>query len=201
VPKLTDRNLRAGFGRQGRKRDGKVAQTFGLLMFLGMVVLLIVFLVSQVEELPYRAGWSGVPGTVSAVFCETEGSGKSTHLVCDGEFRQTGGSTPPVAVTIEGSNYFDGNRGYPARLQPDGQTVSVVGSKTVVYLLAGMAGTLAILSFLGGYLVLGLIMFIRRRLGRFRKPSKFVGLLPACLAGLFIVLAIAGWIVAASLSF
>lgn len=146
VPKLTERNsnLRR---RSGRKPPGKVATVIGALSIMGILALAVSGFVSLTEELPYRAGWAGTPGTLSLVMCRTVGSGKNQHTDCDGEFR-VDAQTPPTLVSIEGDSTYSMSRAYPARLQSDGETASVVGGKSVAFILGGM---FAVLGFTVGF--------------------------------------------------
>lgn len=129
--------------------------TIGILSILVCLGVAIAGFVSVTVELPYRAGWAGTPGTVSSITCETVGSGKSQHTDCDGEFR-AGAGAPTVFVSIEGDSTYAAQRVYSARLHSDGETVSIVGAKSVTYILGGLFAVLGAVDLFG----LGLLMSI-----------------------------------------
>jgi hypothetical protein len=186
--------------RRVRKPPGKIAMTFAWIFITLLCVGAVALFVSTVVELPYRAGWSGVAGTVSLVSCQTTGSGRDVHPVCTGVFVPDADNTQARDVTIEGSNSFAAHRTYPARLHSDGATVSVVGAKLVANILAGMSAALMLVVFFDGYFVFVVILTVARRLGRVWRPSKLKGLLPAIVAAVLGLFAIAGAVVGANLS-
>lgn len=205
VPKLTDSNSnllrRPARMPTGRKPPGKVMLTIGMLSILICLAVAIGGFVSLANELPYRAGWAGTPGTVSLVLCRTVGSGKSKHTDCDGEF-QADSQASPKFVGIEGDNTYSMLRAYPARLHSDGQTVSVVGGKTVAFILGGMFTVLAFIVGIGWLMVYGAIGVIMRRwVGWVWRPRRSVGAVPMMVAGVLLLFGLAGGIVGSVLSF
>jgi hypothetical protein len=200
VPKLNGSNSNLGRSRRS-KPPGKFAVTIGLVFVAIFLGVSIAGFVGLVVELQYRAGWVGTPGTVSMVSCETVRSGRSEHTDCDGEF-QSGDGSAPTLVSIEGNNTYASDRGYAARLHSDGQTVSVVGGKTVAYVLGGMFATLGLIVFIGWFGVAGIIGFvIRHRLGRPWRLGKRAALAPLIASGVLLVFGIVGGIVGGSLGF
>ncbi|HEX3783639.1 MAG TPA: hypothetical protein VHX38_28575 [Pseudonocardiaceae bacterium] len=198
IPKLTGGNSNLRRSRR-RKPPGKVVITIGVLSFVFCLVLAIGEFVSTTEELPYRAGWAGTPGTVSSVSCQTEGSGRDEYTLCEGVFR-TDSPAQPMLVSIEGDSTYASDRGYPARLHSDGQTVSVVGGKAVVYILGGMLAILGFVVFLGGMMLIAIVGFaIRRRRGRRWQPSKRIVLAPMITGGVLLGFGIIGGVVGAAL--
>jgi hypothetical protein len=113
-------------------------------------------------------------------------------------FQPTDRNAGSALVTIEGQNSFAGDRAYPARLHPDGQTVSVAEPMTVAYVLAGMSALLALVALVGGYVGYLFAGLVLRRLGRAWQPTKIVVLLPMIVAGALFLMAIAGVVVGAN---
>ena len=133
----------------------------GLLSILLGFGVVVAGFVALTVELPYRAGWAGTPGTVSSVTCENVGSGRSRHVDCDGDFLASA-SAPPVSVSIEGDSTYSSQRVYPARLQSDGQTVSIVGAKPVAYILGGMFAVLGLVVLFGWGLIVAVVGAVAR---------------------------------------
>jgi hypothetical protein len=176
-------------------------------MTIGLLSILLCFggalagFVAVTMELPYRAGWAGTPGTVSFVNCETVGSGKSRHTDCSGEFL-TGPGAQPVFASVEGDGTYSIRQVYTARLHSDGETVSVVGAKSVVYILGGMFAVLVFVDLLGWGLVLSVAgVIFQRRLGTPWHPPKWATRGPLVAIPALIGLAIGCAIVGAVLNF
>src|ERR1700742_1524163 len=171
-PRIPARRVRRG-GRSGRGRrpPGKGAITFGILGRLVTFGVAIGGFVGSVTELPYRAGWAGTPGTASLIFCENVSSGRSTEIDCTGTFTSADRSVSVPLATIEGDNELRG-RGYAARLHPDGATMSIVSTATVLFSLAGAFGSLILIVLIGGMSTLVAVARIRRRLGSSPPRSK-----------------------------
>jgi hypothetical protein len=151
--------------------------------------------------LPYRAGWAGTPGVASVISCETVGSGRDQRTDCDGEFR-AGAGAPPVLVSVEGDDTYAIDRAYPARLHADGQTVSIVGAKPVVYLLGGMSAVLGIAMLFGWAFGISLVgVVLRRRYESRPRHARWATVGPPVVSGALVVLGIVGGIVGAILSF
>ncbi|HEY4460602.1 MAG TPA: hypothetical protein VGN81_40255 [Pseudonocardiaceae bacterium] len=176
-------------------------------MTIGLLSILLCFggavagFVAVTWELPYRAGWAGTPGTVSFINCQTVGSGKSKHTDCDGEF-QTGPGAQPVFASVEGGSTYAIEQVYPGRLHSDGRTVSVVGGKSVAYILGGMFAVLVFVDLLGWGLALTVatIVFQRRR-GMSWHPPKWATRGPLIAIPVLIGLGIACAIIGAVLNF
>ena len=201
VPKLSRSNSNLGRSRsRSRKPPGKVAIAVGLVsMFLCFGGAVAGF-VGLTVELSYRAGWAGTPGTASLITCESYGSGRDRHTDCDGQFRDDAGV--PSLVSVEGDDTYTILRVYPARLHADGQTVSIVGAKPVVYQLGGLSAVLGIAVFLGWAFAISLVgVVLRRRRGGLWRPARWVNLVPPMVGVALIGLGIVGGIVGAVLSF
>jgi hypothetical protein len=196
VPKLSRGNSNLGRARS-RRPPGKVALTFGYLSILLCFGGAVAGFVAVTTELPYRAGWAGTPGTVSLITCETVSSGRSSHTDCDGEFR-TGPSAEFTAVSVEGDSTYSISRVYPARLHSDGQTVSVVGAKSVAFILGGMFAVLGFVDLFCWSPVVSVAgwVFRRRRQGMPWRPARWAMRGPLIafpvLVGLGIVFGIVG---------
>jgi hypothetical protein len=199
VPKLTERNSNLR-GRSRRKPPGKFATIVAILSIMGLIALGVSGFVTLTEKLPYRAGWSGTPGTLSLVMCRTVGSGKNQHTDCDGEFRANA-QTPPVLVSIEGDSTYSMTRTYPARLHSDGQTASVVGGKSVAFILGGMFAVLGFVIGLGLPMLLGAIVTVMRWFGRVWRPGRAATLTSLIVGGVLVLFGLVGGIVGSALSF
>ena len=197
VPKLSSRNSKLGRAR-GRKPPGKVAKTFGVLIVLAFFGLAVGGFVDLTELLPYRAGWAGTAGTLSAITCRTVGS-RSPHQDCHGDFADGGRN---VVVSVEGDSSYSVAREYPARLHADGQSASVTSGKSVAYILGGMLAVLALVVFIGWFVVLAVVGFVmRRRLGGVWRPGKWSGMTPLFAGAGLLAAGIVSGIVGAALSF
>ena len=199
VPKLTERN--SSLRRSGRKPPGKFATVVGILLIMGLLAMGVSGFVSLTEKLPYRAGWAGTPGTLSLVMCRTVGSGKNQHTDCDGEFR-VDAQAPPTLVSIEGDNTYSMTRTYPARLHSDGETASVVGGKSVAFILGGMFAVLGLTVGFGWLVVNGWIVTVMRRwFGRVWRPGRAAALAPMIVGGVLVLFGAVSGIVGSALSF
>jgi hypothetical protein len=141
----------------------------GLLHPVLAVVLIVVALgllgtdaVLGANQLAYRAGWSGAPGTVARMHCRMMGTEQDTDNSCTAGFTSQDGRVFLPAARVEGQTTFT-HLPYAARLHPDGQTVSIVGAQTVLFALAGMGGLLVPAVLLGGFGVMSLNIGLRRR--------------------------------------
>jgi hypothetical protein len=200
VPKLNTGNSNLRRSRR-RKPPGKVAVTIGMLIFASCFAAGIAGVVSTIDELTYRAGWAGTTGTLSMVVCETEGSGRDEHTDCNAEFR-TGPEAQLTSVSVEGDNTYASDRSYSARLHSDGQTASVVGGKTVAYMLGGRLALLGFVVFIGWLVVAGIIgAVIRRRRGVTWQPGRRAALAPLVTGGVLVAFGIVSAIVGAVLNF
>ena len=201
VPKLTERNSKLSRRRSGRKPPGKFAIIVSVLSIMACLAVAIGGFVALTEKLPYRAGWAGTPGTLSLVLCRTVGAGKSQHTDCDGEFR-TDAHTPPTLASIEGDNTYSMTRTYPARLHSDGETASVVGGKSVAFILGGMFALLGFIVGLGWLMVFGAIgMIMLRWFGRMWRVGRAATVAPVIVGGVLLVFGIVSGIVGSALSF
>jgi hypothetical protein len=156
---------------RGRKPPGKLAIAWATLWMLVLFGVGVGWLVTSAMDLPYRAGWSGTPGVATAVDCQLVGTGRDESEDCTAAFISTDDTIFVPYVAIEGHTNFTGTQ-YPARLHPDGRTMSVVGGKTVLFSLAGMAGSLLPIVLLGCFGYYGITSFVRRRLGLPVRPDK-----------------------------
>lgn len=200
VPKLTGGNSNLLRGRPERTPPGRGALIFGILLIMVCLAVGIGGFVSLTEELPYRAGWAGEPGTLSLVFCRTIGSDKGRHADCDGEFRADTRAQPTL-VDIEGDNAYASDRAYPARLHSDGQTASVVGGKMVAYILAGMFVALGFIIGIGWTMVYGSIIVVMWRFfGRSWRMRRSPGAVPVFVGGVLVLFGFVSWIVGNVLS-
>lgn len=200
VPRLSRGNSSLGRSRS-RKPPGKVRLTIGIVSILLCFGGAIAGFVALTLELPYRAGWAGTPGTVSLITCESVGSGRGKHTDCDGEFR-AGPNAEFVSVSIEGDSTYAIQRVYPARLHSDGQTASVVGGKSVAYILGGMFAVLGFVDLFGWSLAVGVAgVVLRRRRGMLWRPAKWTTRGPLIAFPVLIGLGIVCGIVGAVLNF
>lgn len=187
--------LRTTRGRgRSRKPPGKATFVFATLIMLLILGLGIVGFVRSVADLPYRTGSAGVAGTVSLITCAEDRSGRSPVLDCVGTFTATDGSVTRPVADIEGHSDLAG-RELPARLHPDGTTVSVVATATVLFSLAGVFGSLILVILIGGIGSLILVGGLRRRRGRSplsKRPAHIVLIVAGVIAVTALALLIVG---------
>ncbi len=145
------------------------ARPRGLLHPALAVVLLVVALgligtdvVLGVDQLAYRAGWTGSAGTVVRMHCRMTGDEQDADNACTAGFVSLDRSVTVPAARVEGHTTFT-HLPYAARLHPDRQTVSIVGAQTVLFALAGMGGLLVPAVLLGGLGIMSLSIGLRRR--------------------------------------
>jgi hypothetical protein len=162
-----------GLDRRGRRRKppGKVAIAWAVLWMLVLFGIGVGWFVTSAAALPYRAGWAGTPGVTASMDCELVGSGRDASEDCTAAFIADDGSVVVPFAHVEGQTDFTGTR-LPARLHPDGATISVVGGKTVLFTLAGMAGALMPIALIGCFGYYGISSAVRRRLGLPTRPDK-----------------------------
>jgi hypothetical protein len=170
-PKLRNR---AGRSSAYRKPAGPVAKAFAVFGVVLMFALGVFWFVSGAVNLTYRAGWAGTPGVVRAVECFDVGSGRDESLQCSGYFTSTDGRVVLPDVDIEGSTDFSGLGARPAALHGDGATVSVVGAKTVAFILCGMLFALLPVELFGFLGVMIVVTAVRRWAGGppWRQPKR-----------------------------
>ena len=176
----------------------KFGQALLCTMLLVALLISLAFLIGVGAELPYRAGWSGTPGTLSSITCDTDNS-DSSFVDCYGQFTPDSGGAQMTA-TVEGSNPLDTDGTYPVRLHSDDATASVVSARTVVYVLATLALCLLGVVVTGGLLAIGIVGLARSRPGVVWGPSRFVALLPLVTGAVLGLLAIIGNVLGARLS-
>jgi hypothetical protein len=146
------------------------ARPRGLLHPALAVVLLVVALgligtdvALGINQLAYRAGWSGAPGTVVRMHCRMTGGDQDADNACTAGFVSLDRAVTVPAASVEGHTTFT-HLPYSARLHPDQRTVSIVGAQTVLFALAGMGGLLVPAVLLGGLAMMSLNIALRRRL-------------------------------------
>jgi hypothetical protein len=182
--------------RRGRSRTppGKVTLTVGFVGILITFGVGIAGFVTSVAPLPYRAGWAGTAGTASLISCQEVGYGRSSHVDCVGVFTATDGRRTRLAG-IEGDTELGGHD-LPARLHPDGTTMSIVSAATVLFSLAGVFGSLILLILLGGFGTLVVVAAVRRSrhlpVPRARTPVRVALIATGVAAVTALVLSIVG---------
>lgn len=137
---------------------------FAAIVLIGILVYSAAGFVGAAAALPYRAGWAGVPGTASVARC----TGDPQNVACTATF--TDGRHGVERAVVEGHGRV-GARDYPARLHPDGDTVSLVTASGLVYLVAELFGLLVGIVLAAGFLAIGGHATARRWLGRPRPMS------------------------------
>lgn len=164
------------------------------LLLLGILVFSLGGLVGGSAILPYRAGWAGVPGTATPVGCTS--SSRDQGGTCSAAFVPTTGTGDVDRAVVEGRSML-ANRVYPARLHPDGRTVSLVTASGVLSVVAALFGLFVGVALAAGLLAIGVHATARRWLGRrqpmaYRMPLRVI----AVTSGVMAVAAIALYLVA-----
>lgn len=182
--------------RPRRTRDAAV-RVLVVVIILGVVVICAAGVVSTAVNLTYRAGWAGTPGALTRVVCHIVPANRGHDTECVGTF-----TTPRPGVfvpfaRVEGDRDYPAGR-YPARLHADGETVSVVGAASVLFILSGMTLALAGLALFGGLGGVGIGVLARRgnRGPDFRRPAYAVlGFTALCFVA-SLALLVAGYVAA-----
>ena len=139
------------------------------------------FVVTNAIDLGYADGWAGTPGTISAASCLTDGP-----VTCSAQFTPTGAGGTEQDVGITGHDDLSPGMTYSATLHGDGENATVIGTKSTMETLYGLALFTLMFVLAVGY---GVVAFTQR-LGRGRgwwrwEPSPLLKLTPAILAVLF----------------
>jgi hypothetical protein len=147
----------------------KVVVGLFALLLLAILVFSVGGLIGGSMLLPYRAGWAGVPGTAAPVGC-TSGS-RDQSGTCYATFVPAAGTPDVDRVVVEGRGML-ADHDYPARLHPDGRTVSLVGSAGALSVVAALFGLFVGVVLSVGLLGIGVHATARRWLGP-RQPRDY----------------------------
>ncbi|HKN97870.1 MAG TPA: hypothetical protein VJX10_12185 [Pseudonocardiaceae bacterium] len=139
----------------------RITVGFAAVVLIGILVFSAAGFVGAAAALPYRAGWAGVPGTASLAVC----TGEPQNVHCSATFTGDGGRPTVEHAVVDGHGRV-GARDQPARLHPDGHTVSLVTPSGLVFLIAELFGLLVGIVLSAGFLAIGVHATARRWLGR-----------------------------------
>jgi hypothetical protein len=139
------------------------------------------FVVTNAIDLGYADGWAGTPGTISGASCLTDGP-----VTCSAQFQPNGSGDPAQEVGITGHDDLSPGMAYSATLQGDGENATVIGIKSTMETLYGLALFALLFVLAVGYGVVALTQRLGRGRGWWRwEPSLLLKLTPAILAALF----------------
>lgn len=146
---------------------------------VGILLYSVVSFAGAASVLPYRTGLAGVPGTASLPVCTAvDDSGVDVAPPCYATFAGTEGRHDVDEAVIEGDALVY-QQDYPARLHPDGRTISLVSATGALYTAAQLFGSLVGIVLSAGFLAIGGHATARRWLGRvhplaYRLPALWI---------------------------
>jgi hypothetical protein len=154
----------------------------------------VYFGATESANFAYRVGWAGTAGTLTEVNCAVIGSGKGAYTACAGQYTSDDGNIVASDAQVEGYTALVAGRSYPARLHPDGVTVSVSNQGSVDDGLAGLLLCVAVLELAAGHVVI--VLTRRRQDPGAVRPDRLPPVVVTTIAVVLGLAALMFWIIA-----